>query len=68
MLRWLHRFMVDRELESINRTMIDAVIEAKQAEGCSSATVNRHLALLRAILRRAVRDWDGSIVHRRSGS
>ena len=58
MLRWLHRFLVDRELESINRTLVEAIIEAKQAEGCSNATVNRHLALLRAILRRCVRDWE----------
>ncbi len=58
MLRWLHRFLVDRQLESINRTLVEAIIEAKQAEGCSNATVNRHLALLRAILRRCVRDWE----------
>ena len=58
MLRWLHRFLADRELENINRTIVEAIIEAKQAEGCSNATVNRHLALLRAILRRCVRDWE----------
>lgn len=58
MLRWLHRFLADRELESINRAMIEAIIEAKQAEGCSNATVNRHLALLRSILRRCLRDWE----------
>ena len=43
---------------NINRTRVEAIIEAKQAEGCSNATVNRHLALLRAILRRCVRDWE----------
>src|ERR1700730_17506349 len=58
MLRWLHRSLADRELESINRTLVEAIIEAKQAEGCSNATVNRHLALLRAILRRCVCDWE----------
>lgn len=58
MLRWLHRFLADRDLESISRTLIETIIEAKQAEGCSNATVNRHLALLRAILRRCVRDWE----------
>jgi integrase len=58
MLRWLHRFMADRELQSINRTIVEAIIEAKQAEGCSNATVNRHLGLVRAILRRCVRDWE----------
>src|ERR1700722_10681203 len=58
MLRWLHRSLADRELESINRTLVEAIIEAKQAEGCSNATVNRHLALLRAILRRCVCDGE----------
>ena len=58
MLRWLHRFLADRQLESINWTLVEAIIESKQAEGCSNATVNRHLALLRAILRRCVRDWE----------
>ncbi|MGH7745093.1 MAG: tyrosine-type recombinase/integrase, partial [Candidatus Dormibacteria bacterium] len=57
-LRWLDRFLANRELESISRAMIEAIIEAKQAEGCSNATVNRHLALLRAILRRCVREWE----------
>ncbi|MCL2430538.1 MAG: site-specific integrase [Alphaproteobacteria bacterium] len=38
--------------------MIDRIIEAKQAEGCSNATVNRTLALLRAILRRCHREWE----------
>src|SRR5580704_11818357 len=36
MLRWLHRSLADRELESINRTLVEAIIEAKQAEGCSN--------------------------------
>jgi integrase len=57
-LRWLDRYLADREIESINRTVIDTITEAKQAEGCSNATVNRTLALLRAILRKCVSDWE----------
>ena len=52
MLQWLDKFLADRELESINRATIEAIIEAKLAEGCSHGTVNRHLALMRSILRR----------------
>ena len=52
MLQWLDRFLADRELESINRVTIEAIIEAKLAEGCGHGTVNRHLALMRSILRR----------------
>jgi hypothetical protein len=38
--------------------LIDAITEAKRAEGCSNATVNRTLALIRAILRKCARDWE----------
>jgi hypothetical protein len=35
-LRWLDRHLADRELESINRALIDAIAEAKRADGCSN--------------------------------
>lgn len=57
-LRWLDRHLAGRELDSINRAVIDAITEAKQAEGCKPATVNRMLALLRAILRKCAREWE----------
>src|SRR6202451_3942716 len=50
-LRCLDRFLANRELESINRALIDAIAEAKQAGGCSNGTVNRTPALVRAVLR-----------------
>lgn len=57
-LRWLHNYLADRDLRSIDRTLIDKIVDAKRSEGCSNATVNRVLALLRAILRRCARDWE----------
>jgi len=57
-LRWLDRFLGGRELECINRALIDRITEAKLAEGCSNATVNRTLGLLRAILRRCHLQWE----------
>lgn len=57
-LRWLDRHLAGRELESVNRALIDAITEAKLAEGCSNGTVNRVLALIRAILRKCVREWE----------
>lgn len=50
--------LANRDLESINRALIDAISEAKQAEGCSNATVNRTLSLIRSILRKCTRDWE----------
>ena len=57
-LRWLDRHLAGKELSAINRAMIDRITDAKLAEGCSNATVNRTLALIRAILRKCARDWE----------
>mgnify|MGYP003693677133 CR=1 FL=1 len=37
---------------------LDRITDAKLAQGCSNATVNRTLELLRAILRKCVNDWE----------
>ena len=57
-LRWLDRYLRDKDLEGISRRVTDQLIEAKLAEGVSNATVNRTLEVLRAILRKAVNEWD----------
>jgi integrase len=58
-LRWLDKFLAGKELTNINRELIDRITDEKLAEnGCSNATVNRYLALIRTILRRAHREWE----------
>ena len=57
-LRWIDPFLAGKELDQINRELIDRITDAKLAEGASNATVNRHLALVRTILRRCHRDWE----------
>jgi integrase len=57
-LRWLDKFLNGKQLEDINRSLIERIIEAKLSSGCSNATVNRNLALIRAILRKAAREWE----------
>jgi integrase len=57
-LRWLDAHLAGMELTNINRAVIDRIVDAKRAEGVSNATVNRHLALVRAILRRCHREWE----------
>ena len=56
-LRWLDQFLGGKGLSHINRALIDRIAEAKQAQGCSHATVNRWLELVRAILRKCANDW-----------
>jgi integrase len=56
-LRWLDRYLRGKALEHITRDMLSAIAEAKARES-SGATANRHMALVRAILRRAANDWE----------
>ena len=56
-LRWLDRHLGGKELDTINRDMIERISQAKLDDGCSNATVNRTLALVRSILRKCVREW-----------
>jgi integrase len=56
-LKWLQQFLRGRALESIDRELIVRIGEQK-AQQSSQATANRYLALIRAILRRAVNEWE----------
>lgn len=58
MLRRLDPFLGGKDLGTINRAMIDRLTDEKLALGCSNATVNRTLALVRAILRKCVHEWE----------
>lgn len=57
-LRWLDTFLRDMPLHKITRDVIEQIAEKKEAEGVSNATVNRHLEVVRAILRAACYDWE----------
>lgn len=56
-MRWLQQYFRGRLLQSIDRELVTKIgaIKAGQAE---PATANRYLALIRAILRRAVHEWE----------
>jgi integrase len=57
-VRWLDQFLGGKNLEHINRAVVDRLMDAKLAQGCSNATVNRTLELLRTVLRKCVNDWE----------
>ena len=57
-LKWLDTFLRDKYLDQIGRTMVDRITDTKLAQGHSNATVNRTLELVRAILRKCVREWE----------
>lgn len=56
-LVWLHSHLGDLTLDEINLDVIDRIRSAKLKEA-SKGTVNRYLALVRAILRRARDEWE----------
>jgi len=56
-LRWLDAHLAGQRLDRISRDHIQRIAEIKRAES-SAATANRYLALIRAILRRAEREWE----------
>lgn len=56
--RWLHPHFYDLYLDEINRDLIDRVTHARIADGVANGTVNRMLALVRALLRCAERHWE----------
>jgi integrase len=57
-LRWLDPYLGGMALVDISRQTLDEIVAAKQAQDVSNATVNRMLAVVRAILRRACFDWE----------
>ena len=57
-LRWLDKYLSGARLQQINRDKLDRITAIRVAEGVANATVNRTLEVIRAILRKAVYEWD----------
>jgi len=56
-LQWLQPYLEGRPLEMIDRDLIDEIMKQKEKKGRAPATINRYLATIRTILRRAEREW-----------
>lgn len=57
-LRWLDKHFNGLLLDEITRDKIDSVIKERLAGGVANGTVNRTLAVIRAVLRKAALDWE----------
>ena len=53
-LRILDDYLRDKTLQSVSRQEIEVIIESRRKGGVTNATINRTLALLRSILRKAM--------------
>ncbi|MCD6039214.1 MAG: Phage integrase [Gammaproteobacteria bacterium] len=56
--RWLDQHLSGVLLIDMTRDKIEKLAQLKEKQGASSATVNRMLAIIRAILRKAEREWE----------
>ena len=57
-LRWLDQFLNGVLLKDVTRDMIEQIALIKEKNGTTPATVNRVLAIVRSILRKAEREWE----------
>ncbi|MBA3660353.1 MAG: tyrosine-type recombinase/integrase [Gammaproteobacteria bacterium] len=57
-LRWVSPYLKKFLLDQINRDMLSDIAEKKLAEGGKPSTVNRMLEVIRAIFRKAEREWE----------
>ncbi len=57
-LRWVDPYLGGVELKKINRDVLDRIHAARLADGVSNSTVNRTMEVIRAVLRRAVNEWE----------
>lgn len=57
MLKWFAPYLGGKPLTDINRELLDQVRD-KRARGSAAGTVNRYMALVRSILRRACHEWE----------
>lgn len=57
-LRWLNTFLKDTLLDEITVDLIARLTQERLNTGVTNATVNRMLAVIRAILNKAIHDWE----------
>lgn len=57
-ISWFQPRIENLLLSEITRDVIEQLREAKRAEGVKDSSVNRYMALLRSILKRAKDDWE----------
>jgi integrase len=58
LFRWLHQYLLDKDISLINKQFIDFLKSEKLKTGVTNASVNRMLALLKSVLNRAKNEWE----------
>ncbi len=55
---WLQKHLNNYALADITRDLIESVVKKRKEEGAKDSTINRYLALIRAVLNRACNHWE----------
>ena len=58
LFKYLDPILGDLYLDEIKRQHVDLVIRNRQIDGVCNTTINRYLQKIRAVLRRAQREWE----------
>ncbi len=58
LMKRLDKYLSNYYLSGITKDVVDEIAKKREATGAKPATVNRLMCLLRAILRKAVNDWE----------
>jgi integrase len=56
--KWLDQHLCGARLDQITRADITRLAERRKREGVSNGTVNRMIALIRAVLNKAAKEWE----------
>lgn len=57
MVKWFAPYLGGKDLQDVNRTVLEHV-KALRSKGVTPGTVNRYMAFVRSVLRRACFDWE----------
>lgn len=57
-IKWLDKYLGNLYLVDITKDVLDKIAKKREVEGVKPATVNRMMALVRAILRKAANEWE----------
>ncbi len=55
---WLQPYLYSYAVKDINKDLIEELAKRKEKEGVSPATVNRLLALIKAVLNKSAKEWE----------
>ena len=57
-VKWLDKYLGHHYLSDISKDMIDEIARKREADDVSPASINRMLAFIRAVLRKAANEWE----------